>query len=191
MSSPGLTRMTGGSSRPSKRKAALPVWGSLIAAKFTGERTSGAPGSRLDGGTLLGFVGLCANMCTPQSKPKHVTLAETFRLAINNQIAIMGVPSQPDATRTSEAFFGTVSIYCWPFRRLSKPSTQHGDVYREVRLFHKAVGPDPPHQPFLWSLTGCRSERLQTNSHGNKELQKSELRHKYRDWVAERQSAGG
>src|ERR1700722_17138207 len=82
MSSPGLTRMTGGSSRPSKRKAAFPVCGSLIAVKFTGERASGALGSRLDGETLLGFAGLCANRYTLQSKPKHVTRVETFRLAI-------------------------------------------------------------------------------------------------------------
>ena len=99
-------------------------------------------------GRLLGFAGLCANRCTLQSKPKHVTRAETFRLAINNQIAIMDVPSQPDATTPREFLWNRLYILL-TVRRLSKLSTQRGDVYREVCLFHKAVGPDRPHEPFF------------------------------------------
>ena len=51
-------------------------------------------------------------ICGTLRKQVHVTKqVETFRLAINNQIAIMDVPSQPDAT-TPREFLGTVSIYC-------------------------------------------------------------------------------
>src|ERR1700761_924823 len=170
MSSPGLTRMTGGSSRPSKRKAAFPVCGSLIAVKFTGERTSGALGSRLDGGILLGSAGLWANRCTLQSKPKHVTLADTFRPAINNQIAIMSVPSQPDATTTSGVSVEPSLVV--QRRAPPKPSTQREDVDGEVYPSTSRSGQAHRINRSL-SLTGCRSERFQTNSHVNKELQKS------------------
>jgi hypothetical protein len=46
ISSPGLARITGGSSRPLNENAALPVWGSLIAFKETGERASGGSDTR-------------------------------------------------------------------------------------------------------------------------------------------------
>src|ERR1700678_798942 len=48
ISSPGVARITGGSSRPLNENAALPVSGSLIAFKETGERVSGGSDTRID-----------------------------------------------------------------------------------------------------------------------------------------------
>src|SRR6266851_6604836 len=70
ISSPGAARITGGSSCPSKEKAALPVSGSLIACRRKGERTSGGSDTREDWLTSVPGIVPCAYRCKPKSKPK-------------------------------------------------------------------------------------------------------------------------
>jgi hypothetical protein len=79
ISSPGLARITGGSSRPLNENAALPVLVSLIAFKDTGERVSGGSDTRAGLETAVALSGPPASSCTPQNKPRHVTHARKLR----------------------------------------------------------------------------------------------------------------
>src|ERR1700733_11874845 len=81
ISSPGFARITGGSSRPLNENAALPVSGSLIAFKDTGERVSGGSDTSTGLGTVVGLSGPCAASCAPQTKAALVRPASTFRPA--------------------------------------------------------------------------------------------------------------
>src|ERR1700761_6079165 len=81
ISSPGLARITGGSSRPLNENAALPVSGSLIAFKDTGERVSGGSDTRCGLETVVALSGPCASRCTAQNKPKQVRHARKSRPA--------------------------------------------------------------------------------------------------------------
>src|SRR3984885_8849422 len=79
--SPGLARITGGSFCPWNENAALPVSGSLIAFKDTGDRVSGGSETRTGLETAIALGGPPASSCTPQNKPRHVTHARTLRPA--------------------------------------------------------------------------------------------------------------
>ena len=88
ISSPGLARITGGSSRPLNENAALPVSGSLIAFKDTGERVSGGSDTRT-GLETIALNGPPASSCTPQNKPRQVTHARKLRPALTEGYVIM------------------------------------------------------------------------------------------------------
>ena len=89
ISSPGLARITGGSSRPLNENAALPVLGSLIA--FKDDRRAGfwriGHQDRLRAMIALG--GPPASNCTPQTKPRHVRHARNLRPAFTEGYVIM------------------------------------------------------------------------------------------------------
>jgi hypothetical protein len=89
ISSPGVARITGGSSRPWNENAALPVLGSLIAFKATGELVSGGSETRTGLETVIALDGPPACSCTPQNKPKHVTHARKLRPAFTEGYVIM------------------------------------------------------------------------------------------------------
>ena len=82
ISSPGVARITGGSSRPSNENAALPVWGSLIAFKETGERVSGGSDSRTGLETVIALAAASndANKPTRRNARKLRPLYEIITL---------------------------------------------------------------------------------------------------------------
>jgi hypothetical protein len=79
--SPGAARITGGSSRPSNENAALPVWGSLIAFRDTGERVSGGSDTMTGLEAVVVPGGPKAPSCTPPNKPTNVRYARKLRPA--------------------------------------------------------------------------------------------------------------
>src|ERR1700722_11180764 len=89
ISSPGVARITGGSSWPWNEKAALPVLGSLIAFKATGDRVSGGSDTRTGLETVIALGGPPARSCTPHNKPRHVTHARKLRPALTKGYVIM------------------------------------------------------------------------------------------------------
>jgi hypothetical protein len=86
-SSPGDARMTGGSTRRLNKRAALPVFGLLIAARSTGERAS-------DGFAWPEAVKPCAAIRIPLSLAMQVTHAKGGVRTIEVRPEIMPRPFQ-------------------------------------------------------------------------------------------------
>ena len=97
ISSPGLARITGGSSRPLYEKAAFPVWGSLTAVRTIGERASGGFETICDEATRLGDA-RCAADCVPPSIVQHIKQAIQFLPAFEVQFEITMRPLPPVRT---------------------------------------------------------------------------------------------
>src|ERR1700733_6750748 len=89
ISSPGAARITGGSSRPWNENAALPVLGSLIAFKATGDRVSGGSDTRTGLEPPVALDGPPACSCTPQNKPRQVMQVRKLRPAFTEGCVVM------------------------------------------------------------------------------------------------------
>ena len=95
MSSPGFTRMTGGSSRPLNENAAFPVFGALIADRTIGERASGGFERSGDVEVWCEAVKACAAICILPSMAMHITHAKEIVRIIEVRLEI--IPLSPPA----------------------------------------------------------------------------------------------
>src|ERR1700730_14110391 len=142
ISSPGLARITGGSSCPAKENAAFPVSGSLIAVNTKGERVSGGSGKSGGWLTLIPGTGICAFSGKPTSKPKgKLHPSKLLHLSRKKRFAFISPKFRETISRSAGMFRSVLCLLDERSWRIdSCPSTAKG-LYQHYRR-HKALAAD-------------------------------------------------